>query len=296
LSLTPELPIHPDYHDPDNIDPALVEQAEATFNDRESGGYTGQPVECYRFQKGPDVYLWTSADETIVIPQGTFTPMTMTRSALQQTREDHAGSLDITLSLDNPIAVAHVAYMPPNPVIVSLYRAHRGDEANATLYFYGTVVSVAISGSECVLTAAPFNQALKRDVPMLVYQNQCNWPLYGTGCGVPALSFQTPTAIATISDDGLTITSGDFAAKGTGWFRNGWVQDVNGDVRFIVSHIGATVILMNRFAALAAGDSIMAFAGCDRTEAVCAAKFNNLLNYLGFPRVPNRNPYDGSVA
>ena len=33
--------------------------------------------------------------------------------------------------------------------------------------------------------------------------------------------------------------------------------------------------------------------GCDLRRATCAGRFNNLLNFGGFPDIPGRNPFGG---
>ncbi|OGS01547.1 MAG: hypothetical protein A2V88_02670 [Elusimicrobia bacterium RBG_16_66_12] len=100
--------------------------------------------------------------------------------------------------------------------------------------------------------------------------------------------------VATVS--GVEVRSATFAAQPSGWYLNGWMEDVVGEKRFIVGHLGDTITLMNPYPALAPGDTVVVVAGCDRTEATCVAKFNNFGNYLGFPRLPTRNPFTGPVV
>ncbi len=40
---------------------------------------------------------------------------------------------------------------------------------------------------------------------------------------------------------------------------------------------------------LVAGDRVRVTAGCDRTMAMCRSKFNNLLNFRGFPHIPGED-------
>jgi len=42
-----------------------------------------------------------------------------------------------------------------------------------------------------------------------------------------------------------------------------------------------------------AADEVTAFAGCDGLEATCDGKFDRLDSYIGFPRIPWRNPTGG---
>lgn len=265
-----------------------------TFDSSEKSVYGGRPVECYKFVFGTTTYLWTSADARVVLPQGTFTPAVISRGSLDHSKEDNAGNLEVTVARDNPLVNPFMPYVPGSSVALTLFRAHRGDEANATPVFFGQVVSIVVHDSEVVLTCAPFDQAFKRQIPLLTCQPRCQWALYGAGCGLTAASFRDTCTVGSVS--GVTVTSSNFSARADQWFRNGWMEDSVGDIRMVVDHVGSQIKLMSPYPALAGGHIVKVYAGCDRTEAVCASKFNNLANHLGFPRVPRRNPFVGSVA
>ena len=266
-----------------------------TFDSREKSRYSGAPVECFRFAHGQSVWLFTSADREVVLPAGTFTPAVVQRSELDHSQEDGAGSVEVRIPLDLPLVSAFIGFVPATPVSVTIYRAHRTEESDYKATFVGTVASVVFEGSEAVLTCSPISGTFRRRVPGQTFQSQCNHPLYGPGCGLDRNSFRDVCTVGSVS--GSTVTSTDFGARANGYFTNGWLEDpATGEVRWIVDHVGSTVTLMNPFPALAGGQTVNAFAGCDRTEATCAAKFNNLVNHLGFPRVPGRNPHDGSIV
>jgi uncharacterized phage protein (TIGR02218 family) len=266
-----------------------------TFDASEKSVYGGRPVECYRFVFGSTTYLWTSADVSVVLPAvGTFSPAIISRGSLEHSKEERSGTLEVTVARDNALAAPFMPYVPGSSVVLTLFRAHRGDEANATPMFSGEVVSVAVKDSEVVLTLAPFDQAFKRQVPLLTCQPRCQWALYGEGCGIDKLSFRDTVVVSSVTG-GVQVFSSTFALRADQWYRNGWM-DFAGDIRMIVDHVGNKVTLMSPYPTLAGGHSVFVFAGCDRTEAICASKFNNLVNHLGFPRVPRRNPFVGSVA
>jgi hypothetical protein len=265
-----------------------------TFDSREKSLYTGAPVECYRFVFGATTYLWTSDAANVVLPTGTYTPQPISRGAIEHSDEENSGYLQVKVPLDNPIVTPFMPYVPGVAIALTVYRAHRGEESLAQPIFFGTVISVVVNGAEATLTCAPFDEALQRLVPRLTYQPLCQWDLYGVGCGVVAASFRDTATADTVS--GVTVTSSTFATRADGWYLNGWMDDPTGDVRMIVGHVGNTITLISPFASLIAGQTVHAFAGCDRTEATCTNKFNNFPRHLGFPRVPDRNPFVGTVA
>jgi hypothetical protein len=45
---------------------------------------------------------------------------------------------------------------------------------------------------------------------------------------------------------------------------------------------------------VAVSDDVAVYQGCDRSVAVCHARFSNVAHYLGMPLVPQKNPFSGS--
>lgn len=84
-----------------------------------------------------------------------------------------------------------------------------------------------------------------------------------------------------------------------GWFRGGILVTETGIRRFILDHIGDTIILIKPipgFAELSeeVPQNVILYPGCDRTTKMCREKFDNLPNHGGFPFMPSRNPFNGS--
>ncbi|WP_269915579.1 phage BR0599 family protein [Acinetobacter sp. HY1485] len=58
-----------------------------------------------------------------------------------------------------------------------------------------------------------------------------------------------------------------------------------------------TLTLFNSFTAsdLALGDVVSIYPGCDKLNTTCTDKFNNILNFGGFPFMPSSNPFVGTI-
>lgn len=265
-----------------------------SYDSRESSGAGGEPFECYRFAQGARLWLFTSADREMVIPAGTFQPEVISRGEQDHSQEEIAGDLEIHLARTNPVVARFIPFIPSSATNVTVYRGHRGEEANAQPIFIGTARQARFEGSEAILVCAPISQAFVRAFPSLLYQTTCPWALYGTGCGVDKSAFRDDILVTTVS--GFDVVSNDFLLHPTGWYTNGWLERADGERRFIVDHVGDTVTLMSPFQDLLSLETLGAFAGCDRTEATCAAKFANLDRHLGFARIPKRNPHTGRIA
>lgn len=269
----------------------------ARFETAQGAGVVGFPTEFFKFVVGSTIYRYTSGDIAIALTTadvGTYMPTVVERDAIDYSQEDTAQNVTVRLLRSDPVAQMFIAYSPVAPVAVTIIRKHRS-QTEEMVIFVGKVVAASFDGPEASLVCAPISEVFRRQVPGIIFQSQCNWALYGAGCGVAKASFKDSGTLAAVA--GTTLTAAVFATRADGWFNNGWIELANGDRRFVINHVGGQVALQSAFPpTLVAGAAIDAYAGCDRSEATCAAKFNNLVRHLGFPRIPTRNPYDGSLV
>ncbi len=102
-----------------------------------------------------------------------------------------------------------------------------------------------------------------------------------------------------------TITVSGLDGFPPGWFARGvltWVTGArNGRNERIVDHrvdqdAVAIVLQSSPGPAIEAGDSFSVVAGCDKSFSTCKAKFNNALNFRGFPHLPGNDAAYGYVA
>jgi len=62
-----------------------------------------------------------------------------------------------------------------------------------------------------------------------------------------------------------------------------YATDISGDAN--------TIRILQPFRSQAVNDTVIVYAGCDRTRSTCSRKFNNHLNHGGFPDIPILNPF-----
>lgn len=261
-----------------------------TYDASEKSQYGGQPVECYKFTRGGSTWYLTSGDAAVTIAAGTFTPAYVRRGAQDFNGEDAGGGIEVRLRRDHEIASPFIPFLPSAATWLTIWRFHRGHEGEALVIFIGRVTGVKFVESEAVLQLAPITSVFTRKIPVLAYQSQCAWPLYSTQCGVDPDDFDTSVEVEGVS--GADVVSADFDALADGWFTSGFILRSDGSKRFVVNHVGDTVTLNAPFSpVLTVGETVTAYAGCDRTEAACADKFSNLGRYMGFTRIPTRNPH-----
>lgn len=258
-----------------------------TFNERESSTYGGQPVEIYLFTCGTQVWCYTSGDVTVNHEDRQYVPTTISRGSVDMNGEDEQGGIEVTMVRSNQVAALFIADLPVHPVYLMVQRFHRGDDEYQA-FWTGEIASCEFKGSTATLTGLPVSRALRRQVPGLTYQGQCNWALFSGCCGLSKASFMTTAVISYV--DGITINSPAFGDHMSGYFRSGWVETPAGETHWITAHEGGVLTLLTPFRALHIGDTVYAWPGCDRTIEACKV-FENLTHYCGFPFLPTKNPF-----
>ena len=102
-----------------------------------------------------------------------------------------------------------------------------------------------------------------------------------------------------------TVTVSGLDGFASDWFARGvltWTTGARGGRnQGIVNHrVDAgvvTIVLQSSVGpAIAAGDAFSIVAGCDKSFATCKAKFDNALNFRGFPHLPGNDTAYGYVA
>jgi uncharacterized phage protein (TIGR02218 family) len=257
---------------------------------------SGSPQELFLFAQGGSTWGFTGADSTINFSGRTYTKESIARSAVRFSQEESSGAITIRVPVTNAVAQRFLGVMPAIPMFVTITRIHRN--GSAAVQYQGRVAGLAsVTKGEATLNVEPFHGVLSRRLPLLDYQSQCNYPVYGPGCGVNVEANTASVTVSTVS--GSVVTGTGFGAKPDGWYQAGWLELASGtyagDRRGIKAHVGTSVTLVTPFASLAGGAVVKAVKGCLRTEAACI-EFNNLARFMGFTRIPNRNPYKGRMA
>jgi len=143
------------------------------------------------------------------------------------------------------------------------------------------------------------------EMPRNTYEPGCQWTLFddsintgvaGDGCTLLASSFQVSGTVATGYTTGISpsggvspVTGGD----GAPYWAQGRIQFTSGQRNGFMTVISSNDSVNLYFAfppieGISAGDTYIAWPGCAKTGkgGACELKFNNLVNFRGFPRVP----------
>jgi uncharacterized phage protein (TIGR02218 family) len=125
------------------------------------------------------------------------------------------------------------------------------------------------------------------DMPRNMYQPTCLHTLYDLGCTLHKSGFQANGTVGAGSTASIVYWPGANAnfAQGTITFNTGVLAGVTATVGSAVN--GSSLNLINPAQSVPAlGDGFTVYFGCDHTLTTCQSKFNNLVNFRGFPYVP----------
>lgn len=160
---------------------------------------------------------------------------------------------------------------------------------------YGTVTM--FSGKVADLDVGRFGGRLRVNsdlhilniqMPRNLYQPGCLNTLFDGACTLAKAAWGVNSSVGSGSTSAV-INCG--LGQASGWFDMGTISFTSGVnigvTRSIKQYAPGVISLMNPLvSAPADGDTFTAYAGCDKQQATCSGKFNNLANFRGFPYVP----------
>lgn len=158
----------------------------------------------------------------------------------------------------------------------------------ALVLFSGKVSDVNIGRTTAEITVKSELELFDTQMPRDLYQSGCLNTLYDNGCTVNKASMAVSGTVATATTAQITSALGqpaDYFALGSIQFTSGANNGVTKSVR---SFSGGVFSLSSPLTtAPVPGDTFTAWPGCDKLKDTCEDKFSNLLNFRGFPFVPD---------
>ncbi len=273
-----------------------------TYEDFETSQELATPVELYIFTLGTEVFRLTSAEDdiTITLPNpinGVYTSTEIRRSNIQMSNDgNRTDSIEITLPSINEIAAKYVGVVPGQALTLELFRFHRLDapDPETILAFQGVMQTVAFieDGRVAKMQIQTLTKAKNRSIPRMTYQSTCNHMLYDVRCKISDTDpdFEKFLTVASADSTNTFLTVTGAAAFGATFFTGGFIEHEN-DFRTVKSQVGDVLEIFIPFIDSPVGELIRVLAGCDLSIVTCRDKFDNIVNYGGFPLVPTKNVF-----
>lgn len=135
-------------------------------------------------------------------------------------------------------------------------------------------------------------ELLNQNMPVELYQSGCVNTLYGPACTLNQVNFAVNgTVLAGSAANNILANlsqATDYFSLGKMLFTSGANEGIWRGVKQYTNGSPSSITFSSPFeAAPAAGDTFTIYAGCDKQQATCTTKFNNLVNFRGFPYVPD---------
>lgn len=271
-----------------------------TYIEYDESVQSGDPINLFLFTRNGVDYRFTDGPLSVVALSETWIAAPISTSAIRQSEDMGRDNIELEFPRDNSFAKTFLSDLIEFPTSVTFYRGYVADpDQEFIVYWKGRISGSTSAGNIIQLTCEPIFTSLRRPGLRARYQRSCRHALYGRGCNVDKDAFKVDADCTAAA--GNIITVPDAAASPAGYFIGGMVQDSNGVYRFITNHSGSILTLIRPLESLiedanssAGVAAVSLYPGCDHTRTTCENKFNNQLNYGGFPWIPTKNPFGGS--
>lgn len=264
-----------------------------TYESSEKSIANSQPIELYEFVRGSNRYLYTSNQKDVLFNSSIYTAIPLERNQLESSGELGRAGLTITAPRDLSFVTEYLISPPSEVTLVTIKRKHRGAaDIDATIIWMGRLLNLNWEDSTVKLECEPVFTSIRRLGLRKQFSRSCSHALYGAKCGVNNTAFKATGAVLTIT--GNVVTVGVAGAKPDNYYSGGYAEYLyKGRIekKMILRQMGTSVTLGAVPAGLVGGGDITLYAGCDHTLATCNSKYNNKLNYGGFPWIPTKNPF-----
>ncbi len=246
---------------------------------------------------GGDVMGFTDHDRDLVVDGVTYEAQAgFTASEIESSLGFSIDNLDASGALSSErLSEARLKRGDFDGATVEVWRVNWQDASQRILLRKGHLGEVTHGGvgftAEVRGLAHLLNQTRGR-----VFQFGCDAVLGDARCGVnlETAALRSAGSVLSVEENRRLFVAGlDTYAEG--WFARGtlsWTGGANagrvGEVKFHRRSGTQVLVELWQEAAhpVAAGDGFLIRAGCDKQLSTCAAKFNNVVNYRGFPHIP----------
>lgn len=250
----------------------------------------GKPFYLYLITKGSTTYRYTSKEVSVTYDSQTWEPTTVSHDDVVQTRTLERLTMPLSFPRTHPLVTEANNLNNPYPMNLTIYRSHIDPDTNGVaVSFKGRLISSNVSGQESTLNFENLASTMKRAGLRARFQKLCRHALYSTGCGVNIADYYQTVTVSAISGRTVTVSS---HGQEDGYFTGGLVN-VSGSFGYIESQTGDDLILKIVPQNLTVSSSIQIAPGCSLNVQTCQNKFNNTLNFGGYPYSPDDNIFKG---
>jgi hypothetical protein len=261
----------------------------------EESTQSGSPAELYEFTQGLQHWYLTDQESPITTGGKTYYPSTIGRDGVKLTSDILKDSLQVSLPISDTFAKQFLGYPPDIPTLMKIMTYHQEDPLQEVVVLWvGRLMGSKTSKNTVTLDFESNFTAIKRAGLRAAFEYNCRHTLYQKGCEINRELYRHSAEILTM--DGLRVEVPGAGLHPDGYYSGGMLMGLSGALRFIVAHTGNYVTINRPIEGLAATQPVSIYPGCDHLISTCVNKFDNLPHFGGFPYIPGRNPFNGSVV
>jgi uncharacterized phage protein (TIGR02218 family) len=247
---------------------------------------------------GQSILYYTNADSDITYNGNVFKAFLIARTRTRVSVGVEVDAMEITI---NPSPNDTIALIPwttaarygmldgSSVKLEKLYMPTFGDSSlGAINMFQGRISDINIGRTEVRMQVKSELELLNTMMPRDFYQSSCLNSLFDNGCTLSKSNFAYGGTIGVANLLQMTTN----IANAAGFFDLGTVLFNSGPNlgtrRSIRSYSGGVFIFsLPLTVAPLAGSSFIAYPGCDKLKTTCESKFNNVINFRGYPFIPD---------
>jgi hypothetical protein len=229
-----------------------------------------------------------------------YKPLVCLIDSIELNAEAGSGSLQITLPADFERAAL---FVKDEVMVRVLMQTHDFTTSASRTLFKGVVKSGMYSDNSLTLSAYPSLSSPSAAVPPNVYSTYCQHNLYSSetpnkaGCGVLKEEHWFETTVGSVAGDQVVLLPAGGTLRGgalpisDALLTGAHLTVVGGGSRYVVSNDGWSCRLSGD-TQWSAGQKVRVQLGCDkRIDGDCSTKFNNVIRFFGYTKIPGANPF-----
>jgi uncharacterized phage protein (TIGR02218 family) len=174
---------------------------------------------------------------------------------------------------------------------IDVFTVNWADVSQGAIYMRrGWLGEVTLAGGKYVADLGGLHDLLQRRIGD-VYTPECRYDFGDARCGINSETLKVTGAVTGVIDSATFIDTARSEADGI--FNYGklvWTSGANAGLSMEVREWDASnktfFLWLPMPKAIAVSDAYTAYPGCDRRFTTCKARFNNAVNFGGFPHLP----------
>lgn len=241
---------------------------------------------------GVDTNYYTSSKTQVIYGGNTYVPASIEKSSYS--KEGNADPSTITLKIPvNEYFISRISSFAPIIAAVYIYIISTTEVSpTAVLLFKGDVTEIKTDG-KYIAEVTLAEDILPTQVPELFIQPACNHSLFSAGCGLDSSLWKEEIVISSLFST-ISLASADLVSFAANYFERGTAIYGN-EVRYITASSTLAIEINLPFESNVVSKTVTIYPGCNKIAATCVAKFNNFNKFLGFVKVPKKNPIFSSI-